>query len=73
MYNLFWELIYQQLFNNDSYTLSDINMTIGSYSCNFSEYITSLIALICTITVYVICCLCVWKVIRLFGRLWSRF
>lgn len=74
MYDAFYHLIYSQLFNNgDAIHLDEITFQFGAYGLDMSQYLSTLIALICTIIVYTVCCLMVWKVIRLFGRLWSRF
>ena len=75
MFENFYNLIYEVLFSDgDAYPLNSIktDIMVEGTPLYFDGYLCSLIALICTIIVYVCVCLCVYKVIRLFGRLWSR-
>ena len=73
MYNAFYNLIYNQLFYGGSYIDDFMTVSYGENTMFFSQYLSVLLALVCTIIVYSLCCLCIYKVIRLFGRLWGRF
>jgi len=63
MYYLFYELIFDRLFSN-AYPLEEYTFLLMNRNCDMCEYISSLMALICTIIVYVCCCLVVLKIIR---------
>ena len=73
MFNLFYDLIFNRLFDSSLPCMDDTVIVFGGHSFAFHEYLSTLLAIICTIIVYVACCLLVVKVIKLFGRLWTRF
>ena len=73
MYNSFYNLIYTQLFYGGAYIDDYMTVHYDGNPLFFSQYLSVLLALVCTITVYVVVCLMVVKVIKLFSRLWSRF
>lgn len=70
MFNAFYNLIYSQLFasgyfiDNEGGIISLFNGTIY-----FSQYLSILLALICTIVIYVVVCLFVVKIIKVFTNL----
>lgn len=69
MYNLFYNLIYNQLFYGGAYI--DDFMTV-EYNGNvffMSQYLSVLMATVCTVIVYVVVCLFVVKIIKVFTNL----
>lgn len=48
------------------------NVTINGYSMQTVVYLSSILALICTIIIFVLCCLFVYKIIKLIGGLIYR-
>ena len=74
MFNAFYQLIYHQLFEGGYFIdAQDGIISMFNGTIYFSQYLSIFLALICTITVYVCVCLMVVTIIKVFGRLWSRF
>lgn len=51
--------------------LNTSNLTLFGVSLTLSNYIAFLLSLICFIFIFVLCCLFIWKLIKLVGRLFS--
>lgn len=73
MYNAFYNLIYNQLFYGGAYIDDFMTVEYNGNQFFMSQYLSVLMATICTIIVYVCVCLMVVKIIKLFARLWSNF
>lgn len=69
MYNLFYNLIYNQLFYGGMYIDDFMTVEYNGNAFFMSQYLSVLMATICTIIVYVVVCLFVVKIIKVFTNL----
>lgn len=69
MYNLFYNLIYNQLFYGGTYIDDFMTVEYNGNAFFMSQYLSVLMATICTIIVYVVVCLFVVKIIKVFTNL----
>lgn len=79
MFQAFFNLIRENIFGYNPNNHAYVNYWLDSQYDNdvvglvtFGDYLSLIITIIVMTIIFALCCLCVWKVIKLIGRLFVR-